>query len=293
MSSLGIIYYQCGIYLINLKPGKYQIEAWGAQGGGFTEYSCEGGKGAYAKGILTLDEPTKIFVSIGESTNITTRNNTCNGGGLSKFSANTYFTTRSGGGSTDVRIGDTNLKHRVIVAAGGGGSAIGRGKCGKGGDAGSISGFDGQCSGNSECFDFGGGATQTSGGSGNKYGQKGTFFYGGSNTYSEWSGSGGGSGWFGGGAGCSYGSGGGGGSSYVYEGINSEYQLLEKKYSLENAILIAGNEEMPNPSNLETTEIGHSGNGAVLITFLYEKNCNFGKPIFSKVIIFMVLHVIS
>lgn len=287
MSSIRVIYYQCGTHWVDLEPGKYKLEVWGAQGGGFTEASCEGGRGAYAKGILTLYEVTSIFINIGENGYDTYHKNTCNGGGLSNYNEQTQYKTKSGGGSTDIRISDTNLQHRVIVASGGGGSSLMEGKCGKGGDAGAEVGFDGQCPNDARCTEAGGGATQTQGGLGTTNGQKGTFYFGGNNTCASCIGCGGGGGWFGGGAGNLWGSGGGGGSSYVFDGVNSEYQSLDKKYCLEKTVLIAGNEEMPDPTNLKTTEIGHTGSGAVRITFLTNQEFNYDRSLLPMIALFM------
>ncbi len=121
----------------SLEPGKYQIEAWGAQGGG-SETAAEftGGKGGYVKGELTVNDNTTITVTVGgKGKNGSSKNNESqmingkevyvdnkydrggyNGGG------NASGAGAGGGGATDIRIGGTELKNRVFVAGGGAGS---------------------------------------------------------------------------------------------------------------------------------------------------------------------------
>jgi len=100
--------------------GYYKMELWGAQGG---TASGVGGKGAYTSGNVYLEKDQKLYVYVGQTgTGLLTV--TYNGGGA----AGTAYTTRSGGGSTDIRLssGDwdnfDSLKSRIMVAAGGGGS---------------------------------------------------------------------------------------------------------------------------------------------------------------------------
>ena len=92
---------------MNLKPGNYLFELWGAQA--ITD-SCYGGKGAYVSGILNLKKSTNFYLFIGSSDGY-------NGGGIP---INTY----RGGGSTDIRLINSTdfygLASRIIVAAGGG-----------------------------------------------------------------------------------------------------------------------------------------------------------------------------
>lgn len=120
----------------------------------------------------------------------------------------------SGGGSSDVRQGGTDLDDRVVVAGGGGGGGSGTTDGSRaGGDAGAVGSPGGG--------DHGGaGATQSAGGIGGGGGpeQNGSYYYGGDGADgledTTNNGGGGGGGWFGGGGGYD-GGGGGGGSSYV------------------------------------------------------------------------------
>ncbi len=112
--------------------GNYKLEVWGAQGGD-TATPSKGGKGGYASGTVYLTKNKQLFVYVGgeglkkficSNTSNKTLNGGFNGGGtLTEISVNscTYFTT--GGGATDIRIGQDSLYARVIVAGGGGSSA--------------------------------------------------------------------------------------------------------------------------------------------------------------------------
>ena len=123
--------------------GDYQIECWGAQGGGVSSYP--GGKGSYTKGSISLNG-VMLYVVVGQ---IGGYEEAFNNGfsGLLNF----YF---SGGGATDIRLNNKNgnwkdfvsRKSRIMVAASGGGSVIyfsnQQGMAG-----GSLSGFSGTNSG--------------------------------------------------------------------------------------------------------------------------------------------------
>lgn len=271
MNAYKIIYYTCGAHVIVLQPGKYLLEIWGAEGGGDPTLSCYGGKGAYAKGTINLFNYTTIYANIGEYGNAE-QINSCNGGGASLYRGSGSYSAKSGGGSTDIRIGNDSINYRVLVAGGGGGAGICQ-TCGKGGDAGGIlPGNDGECSTHSSCNEVGGGATNISGGKGTTYGSAGDFYFGGNNSHSNQIGGGGGSGWYGGGAGNYYGSGGGGGSSYAFDGSSTLNQMLDAIYKLDKITLLAGNERMPSSSNANEFEIGHSGNGAIRITYISNEN---------------------
>ena len=101
--------------------GDYQIECWGAQGGGVPSYP--GGKGSYTKGSISLDG-VMLYVVVGQ---IGGYEEAFNNGfsGLLDF----YL---SGGGATDIRLNNKNgnwkdfvsRKSRIMVAASGGGSVI-------------------------------------------------------------------------------------------------------------------------------------------------------------------------
>lgn len=135
---------------ITLMPGTYQVECWGASGGGYGEgTNFTGGKGAYAKAKMTVKDDNKtFFVYVGgtgtEYSDDNKENGGWNGGGNS-------YQGFGGGGASDIRLvkGETDtdatsqnsLLTRVMVAAGGGGSSK---EQGKGGNAGNnINGNDG------------------------------------------------------------------------------------------------------------------------------------------------------
>ena len=173
------------------KDGYYKVELWGAQGGDYSILSnTTGGYGSYTKGIINFTTSDIYYVYIGSAGQCTTGG--YNGGATGGYyTADRTYTFCGGGGATDLRKFSSNpsnsvlvntstdgITSRIMVAAGGGGSAY---------------------SGN-------GGAGQTNTQPTN------TLFYG---TFSAYSGGGGG-GYYGGtAAGTNYG--GGGGSSYILD----------------------------------------------------------------------------
>ena len=255
-----------------LVEGTYKLECWGAQGGSYSSYL--GGLGGYSVGIVTINEPTNIYIYVGEQplTNTVSQSTSpggFNGGGSSKvfYYDGTYTYGQGGGGGTDIRIGQDSLYARVIVAGGGGGSAsvnAATTKYGGGLTGGSVA---------SPVTAYA--ATQTSGGSNTTTG---TFGVGadaiGGIGYRYGPGGGGG-GWYGGGAlnassdsSTAYRGYNGGGSGYVYTSETaSNYPsgcLLDSSYYLTNALTVAGNTGFDSPSGV--SETGHSGNGYVRIT---------------------------
>jgi len=188
---IGTYEYTGSCFDVELAPGTYLFEAWGARGG-YRTWSDpdEPGLGGHAKGSVTLTETTSVRVCVGG------KGNDGGDGGFNGGGDPHGVYGGGGGGATDFRIGGTGLSDRVLVAGGGGGSTSGYG-----GDGGGLNGNDGEGSG-------GEGGTQGAGGSPN-----GDFGLGGSHDFSVTGNfvAGGGSGWYGGGAG----KGGGGGSSYI------------------------------------------------------------------------------
>ena len=253
---------------INLPPGKYKLQVWGAQGG-YRSNSTYGGKGGYSIGTITLNAKTTVFVYAGGAGGSGTTNagssvlvaGGFNGGG-------SRYGYKGGGGGSDIRIGQDSLYARVIVA-GGGGSDGATSKTGL---------YGGGTSGGTASQSFGtggGGGTQTAGGSGGSS-NSGSFGQGGNGLYraSGYAGAGGG-GWYGGGGSYPDGSGdddrgGGGGSGYVYTSSTaSNYPsgcLLTSDYYLTDANTYAGNTSFVGTSG--SNETGHSGNGYCRITVL-------------------------
>ena len=278
--------YTGSVQTATLTPGRYKLECWGAEGGNGTDSPNTNGKGGYSVGVLTLSQTLNIFIYAGgagiatpSASGWTITNGGFNGGGWTR---SYNKSVGSGGGGSDIRIGQDSLYSRVIVAGGGGGSGNGRGASGHGGGyngIGYVAGT-GSVSINSNGYNnvIGNYATQTTGGDCIVYqsdeqnnSKAGTFgigacFY--SNNSSNTASGGGGGGWYGGGATnhCS----GGGGSGYVYTSSSaSSYPsgcLLNSSYYLTDAQTIAGNQSFLAPSG--STETGHSGNGYVRITKL-------------------------
>ena len=278
--------YTGSVQTATLTPGRYKLECWGAEGGNGTDSPNTNGKGGYSVGVLTLSQTLNIFIYAGgagiatpSASGWTITNGGFNGGGWTR---SYNKSVGSGGGGSDIRIGQDSLYSRVIVAGGGGGSGNGRGASGHGGGyngIGYVAGT-GSVSINNNGYNnvIGNYATQTTGGDCIVYqsdeqnnSKAGTFgigacFY--SNNSSNTASGAGGGGWYGGGATnhCS----GGGGSGYVYTSSTvSSYPsgcLLNSSYYLTDTQTIAGNQSFLAPSG--STETGHSGNGYVRITKL-------------------------
>ena len=251
------------IFLI-LPRGRYFLEAWGAQGGSalFKNEYAQGGRGAYAFGTLTLKTFTNIYLHIGaEGVNESTYNKitlSTFGGGGKGWNGKVGNVISSGGGASDIRIGVNDLKPRVLVAAGGGGSGHWK-KVRLGGDAGDVRGFDGEPT-DSDEWKPGTGATQREGGITDQNGVNGSFGYGGYKTLND--GCGGGGGFYGGGAGSWSLLGGGGGSSFAFSISSKEIAQeagieLAPIYYLKNAQLYSGK-----------TNNGNTGNGRICITLI-------------------------
>ena len=226
-----------------LEPGAYTVELWGASGG------CDsGGKGAYARAIIKIENSTTFYLFIGSKgtcSDTEKRIGGCNGGGDSYSGSGKSTFSGSGGGSTDFRTSET-LESRILVAAGGGGMGSGK----YGGDGGSDVGYDGF----SDWSDtiIGKGGTQSEGGKGGVYNAykagSGTLLYGGNAVGASYSGGGGGGGYYGGGG--SYEAGGGGGSSFISKNLTG--------------VLRSGKEIFSSP--LSGYENGHTGDGYARIS---------------------------
>jgi hypothetical protein len=116
---------------LTVPPGSYfmAVDITGASGGlggvGLPGY------GARVQSYFTVNPGTLLFITVGCQGNDASGG--FNGGGA-PFGGST-----GGGGATDIRTGGLDLSHRMVVAAGGGGSYKGGG-CGvqKGGDGGEM-----------------------------------------------------------------------------------------------------------------------------------------------------------
>ena len=141
--------YTGNVQSVELPPGKYKLQCWGAQGGtSYGDSNGVGSKGGYSEGVLTLTETTTLYVFVGGkgSRGSTTSlvNGGWNGGGAS-VGYSSYYSSGEygysypacGGGATDIctvtssmsySSGRTNrssasLLSRIIVAGGGGGGS--------------------------------------------------------------------------------------------------------------------------------------------------------------------------
>ncbi|MCL2041407.1 MAG: glycine-rich protein [Bacteroidales bacterium] len=184
--------YYGAVQSVTLDPGTYEIECWGANGGG-----SYGGMGGYSRGTLTVTSATTIYVYVGGGGSGVTGGYNGGGNGISSGAG--------GGGATHVATStgllsslSGNQSAVKIVAGGAGGTGFWSSTYYTGGDGGGLTG---------------GGSyygTQTGGGSSNGYGTAGSFGQGGSGI--SGSAGGGGGGWYGG---AGYDMHAGGGSGYI------------------------------------------------------------------------------
>ena len=146
--------YTGSVQSVELKRGTYKLQCWGAQGGDVTgTYAVSGSKGGYSEGVLSLSDPTTLYILVGgkganytssaTQTSETTIKGGWNGGGAGLRTNYTSFTDfkryifpRGGGGATDIStVGSTisysngrtvrdqaSLLSRFIVAGGGAGA---------------------------------------------------------------------------------------------------------------------------------------------------------------------------
>ena len=289
--------YTGGYQTFNPKlPGKYKIELWGASGGtGVYSSQPIPGKGAYVQGIVNLQKNKEIYIYVGgkganSACATCTAQGGYNGGGLGNKSSDGDDSGGGGGGATDVRLLNSDneresksLSSRIMVASGGGG---------------------GHCTATTNYTDaMNGGTLEISGLLPNwtttwtpvvNQTRGGAFGYGLDGANTSHAGAGGGGGYYGG-----YNKGGGrasGGSSYIsgYLGcvaITSEEDESPKEgctdgtddvtcsyhYSgkvFTNAIMKAGNEEMPTHDGTSTMT-GNTGNGYAKITPLLLNKDNY------------------
>ena len=266
-----------------------------------------GGNGAYTQGLIKLTKGTTLYIYVGGKASDDTKTGQpgWNGGGEKK---DTYTQSLSGGGATDIRLEKDetstdgwsdfdSLKSRIMVAAGGGGSAIAEQSYnrnfGNGGDGGKLEGLESSNAGSEAKTHYGTGGTQTTAGYAinNANEALGGFGYGGdaSTIYYGGQSAGGGGGYYGGGGGY-YCAPGGGGSSFIsgYEGCDAITKSSTKDnithtgqsvhYSgmkFINGVMKAGNESMPDYNG--STMTGNRSNGYARITYVEQSESqNFG-----------------
>ena len=166
--------------------GHYKLEVWGAQGGSssYNSSKAEGGYGGYSVGTIYLNQGETFYINVGGKGNSVTYNQTSadisydsstgyNGGGYSGV-YNDNSSHAGGGGATSIAKESgllSQLKNSVsniVIVAGGGGGASTHASypsySGTGGSGGGYTGGNG-VTGNTTCYHYGTGATQTSVGS--------------------------------------------------------------------------------------------------------------------------------
>lgn len=290
---------------VQLEPGKYKLEVWGAQGGSY-QTTTLGGNGGYSTGILTLTSTELVWVCVGEQPKYDAYPTTAgdiyqggfNGGGngvVHRGGTNAnYSMAMGGGGATDIRIGTNSYNHRVIVAGGGTGAVRHSGSSHQVGYAGG--GLPGQTGtanyagtiNNSGTAVTGTATTLTAPTRKGAFGIGGSAENAGGSTSSsnyQYGPGGAGGGWYGGSVGTSGSATGnrqqqGGGSGWVYTQANYTSWTttadknswgLNSNYYLTQASTVAGNTSngMPNKETGANTT-GNTGNGYARITPIYE-----------------------
>lgn len=208
---------------VELKPGKYKLEVWGAQGGSYNT-TYYGGYGGYSVGNISFASRTTVYIAVGGTAQTITTGG-YNGGGNG---GNNFLNAYGGGGATHIGLKSGTLtdlsndySNSLLIVAGGGGGAVdgtryqNSGWNSKGGCGGGFNGAKESCE--QESDRIGEGGTQNSGGkAGSSWNGSGSFGQGANcpNPLNNNSGAGGGGGFYGGGSGGNSGPG-GGGSGYI------------------------------------------------------------------------------
>lgn len=195
-----------------------ELEAMGASGyGAFMDLSTTPattwGLGGWVRGRLAVLPGDTLWIYVGQEGQL---NGWAYNGGAGIESGRTVGMCAGGGGASDVRVGGQSLAHRVIVGAGGGGTA--QASWSKGGFGGGAVGGSGTVEQTGALVGNGGGQTgpEVRFGVGLPCGYLG--FAGPTDSVGA-----GGGGWYGGGTGTGGFGAGGGGSSYIGGVINGEY----------------------------------------------------------------------
>ena len=144
-----------------------------ASGGGWLTY---GGTGAKITGILSVIPGQVLNINVG-GYGLNCLGNSLFLGGLNGGGGGELNSGSGGGGASDIRIGGTELEHRIAVAAGGGGANTVGGYGGNGGGNGNFS----STLGTGENGRGGGGGGGYYGGDGGPYGYSAANASGGSN----------------------------------------------------------------------------------------------------------------
>ena len=185
--------YTGSVQSLAVGPGTYQLQVWGAQGGGVTHTATFiGGYGGYSIGRKSLSSSTTLYVVVGgqggsSSTSATTVYGGYNGGGTCTGTTAVNHVCAGGGGATHIATasgvlsGLSGNKSAVLIVAGGGGGARdqinhepaahwGNGGAGGGTSGGGLNPGTQSSSSGSRTFGAGQSGTGTSGGGGGYYG---------------------------------------------------------------------------------------------------------------------------
>lgn len=201
--------------------GTYQLEVWGAQGGGFSTY--ESGYGGYSFGIVSLNKNDVLYINVGgKGTNGSASSEIASGGYNGGGNGGDVSSTRyngGGGGATHIAtvsglLSTLNTNQQAILIVAGGGGGVGGWEPSKyqirlGGSGGGFNGVDGEPRLQSNDV-YGVSGKQTESDSGGTFGQGRSYKYVSSYQYGI---GGGGGGFYGGGVNDSCA--GGGGSGYI------------------------------------------------------------------------------
>lgn len=227
------------IRLITLPVGIYELECWGAKGGGYGSNTLSGGNGGYTNGLINLTSPQSLYLVTGGKGALGGTSGT-HAGGYNGGGIGTAY-SGGGGGATHIALASGTLSSlyadqtQILLVAGGGAGAASNNTYYRAGEGlgGGTNGTNGLSimipnSTNNYTKNFGLGGTQKRAGYvlNDSSICVGSFGQGG-NAAGNYS-SGGGGGFYGGGGSSNYGTG-GGGSGYVNENrIISGYSTVEK-----------------------------------------------------------------
>jgi hypothetical protein len=287
----------CAAYEVNIDPGVYLLEVWGAKGGDgkYDNTPRYGGAGGYSRGVITIRQTRKMFVMIGGSGssiyNVDKVDGGNNGGGTNADARKDYHKS-SGGGATDIRLDVNDIFHRILVAGGGGGANAGLG--GGPADGGVGGGTKGGMSPGHPNPTYnatdGTGGTQTQGGvigSVSVCGEpcrntspqaNGIFGFGGNITGGNVMGGPGGGGWYGGAAGNGHTGTGGGGSGFVLNETNSLNAPSGYAFKNSKEVFLVDGNTLSGAERFASTQgnllIGNNGHGYARITLIDKVTTN-------------------
>jgi hypothetical protein len=103
-----------------------ELQCYGAQGGNANNgyKRAAGGSASAWLTLAAVDEELVVAVTVGGEGGTFLHGDGSNGGYNGGGSASLMAGGSGGGGATDIRIGGTDLRHRVLVGGGGGGAPV-------------------------------------------------------------------------------------------------------------------------------------------------------------------------